>query len=588
MEDFTEEQENKLTNRSIAPEPGKLPGPSSSFAERLADSGLITTTQIQELEVRARSKGHSVYIQSLLEYPQNQAAILDLASVEFAIPIINLEIINLAFLPIDRVGKKLIEHYQALPLYISSERLGLVIHDPQDFSAVEHIAFHTGLSIQPVLANYQQLKERIQHTLALSNSPAIPPTKQHTSLDNIDLSREVDLTDTYGSEIAIDTPIVQFVNQLLQEAILRLASDIHIEPYENEARIRYRIDGILYDITHPPPKLMAKIVSRLKVLAQLNIAERRLPQDGKMKLSFSSSQTVDFRVSTLPTVFGEKAVIRVMNSNQTALGLNTIGLTSQQLDQFRNCIAQPHGMILVTGPTGSGKTISLYSALHELNTPQRNISSVEDPVEVFVPGVNQVQTNAKANLSFANTLRALLRQDPDIIMVGEIRDNETAQISIKAAQTGHLVFSTLHTNDAAGALTRLLNIGIAPVNVASSVHLVVAQRLVRRLCPICRLPTQHSRDLLDQYGFGDQPFGQSIYQAVGCSSCNRGYQGRTGIFEVMPVSSTISELILKGASHEDIQLQARSDGILTMRQSGLEKVALGITSIEEVERVTLR
>jgi type IV pilus assembly protein PilB len=352
-------------------------------------------------------------------------------------------------------------------------------------------------------------------------------------------------------------------------------------------RIRFRIDGVLHDAINPPQGLVRKIIARLKILSQLDIAERRLPQDGRMKLAFSRNRSIDFRVSTMPTVFGEKMVIRVLDTTAANLGIETIGMTEKQLTYYREAALQPHGMILVTGPTGSGKTISLYSAMTVLNTTERNISSVEDPVEIYVSGINQVNINLKAGLTFAKTLRAFLRQDPDVLMVGEIRDLETAEIAVKAAQTGHMVLSTLHTNDAPSSLTRLMNMGVAPFNIASSVSLVIAQRLIRRLCDSCRDVVKFSPEALLQVGFKEEELDSlELFQAIGCSGCTGGYRGRTGIFEVMPMTNEIAEIVMAKGSTVEIERQARSEGFDSMRLSGLAKVAQGITTLEEIERVT--
>ncbi len=372
------------------------------------------------------------------------------------------------------------------------------------------------------------------------------------------------------------------------DAIRQKASDIHIEPYEAKLRIRYRLDGVLHEIANPPLSLAARITARVKILSHLDIAERRIPQDGRIKLTLSKGHEIDFRVSTLPTQFGEKVVIRVLDSSGAELSLSALGLEPDQFNAYEEAIHRPHGMILVTGPTGSGKTVSLYSALNTLNSPEVNISSVEDPIEINLPGINQVNINEKANLSFAAALRAFLRQDPDIVMVGEVRDLETADIAVKASQTGHLVLSTLHTNDAPSTIVRLLNMGVAPFNVAASVHLILAQRLVRKLCSVCRKPVEYPEDVLTSAGFSQSgDFSDlKLYGPEGCDECTRGYKGRTGVFQVMPVTEAIAELIVQNAGQEAIEKQALAEGVMTMRQAGLVKVRAGITSLEEILRVT--
>ena len=385
----------------------------------------------------------------------------------------------------------------------------------------------------------------------------------------------------------IDTPIVRFVNKILLDAIKKGASDIHLEPYEKKFRVRFRVDGVLHEITTPPVTLAARIVARVKILSKLDIAERRAPQDGRMKLRLSKHRSIDFRVSTLPTLYAEKCVIRILDTTATTLGIDALGFEDKQKEAYLEAINRPYGMILVTGPTGSGKTVTLYTALNMLNSPERNVSTVEDPVEINLPGVNQVTINEKANLTFSAALRAFLRQDPDIIMVGEIRDLETADIAIKASQTGHLVLSTLHTNDAPSSLTRLLNMGVAPFNVASTVHLIMAQRLVRKLCLGCKKEVKVPEPALLNLGFREDELNDlQIFSPVGCDACTSGYKGRIGIFQVMPVTTDMGSLIMRGCTELDITEIARNEGVADLRRSGLNKVKEGITGLEEIERVT--
>jgi type IV pilus assembly protein PilB len=406
--------------------------------------------------------------------------------------------------------------------------------------------------------------------------------------DNLDSIAGEDSKIPGAKDAEVDTPVVRFVNKIFMDAIRQKASDIHIEPYEEKLRIRYRLDGVLHEIATPPLSLSARITARIKILSRLDIAERRMPQDGRMKLRLSKDHQIDFRVSTLPTQFGEKVVIRVLDSSGSDLGLEALGLEPEQFSLYEAAIRKPYGMILVTGPTGSGKTISLYSALSTLNSPVVNISSVEDPIEINLPGINQVNINERAGLTFATALRSFLRQDPDIIMVGEIRDLETADIAVKASQTGHLVLSTLHTNDAPATVVRLLNMGVEPFNVASSVHLIMAQRLIRRLCKTCRKPTKYPEEVLLSAGFS--PSGDhkklELFGPNGCDECTGGYKGRTGIFQVMPVSEAVTSLIIRNAGQDQIEQQAAAEGVMTLRQAGLVKVRSGITSLDEVLRVT--
>ncbi|PID34408.1 MAG: type IV-A pilus assembly ATPase PilB, partial [Thiotrichales bacterium] len=402
---------------------------------------------------------------------------------------------------------------------------------------------------------------------------------QNIALDTQELKKN----DDDGEEIEI----VAFVDKLLAHAINSKVSDIHIEPYEKNLRIRYRVDGILKVIATPPISIAARLASRIKVLGRMNISERRVPQDGRVRFQLNEKKNIDFRVNTLPTIYGEKVVMRILDSDSATIGIEKLGFEPEQQQNFTDSLAKPDGMILVTGPTGSGKTVTLYTGLGMLNTPERNISTAEDPAEINMPGVNQVNVNPGVGLTFADALRAFLRQDPDIIMVGEIRDLETAEISIKAAQTGHLVLSTLHTNSAPETLTRLLNMGVPPFNIASSVQLIIAQRLARRLCENCKKPADIPKDALLHVGFKEDEVNDlKVYEAVGCSKCSQGYKGRVGIYEVMPISAAMGRMVMDGANSLDIADQAQKEGIKDLRQSGLEKIRQGITSISELERVT--
>jgi len=385
-----------------------------------------------------------------------------------------------------------------------------------------------------------------------------------------------------------DTPVVRFINKVLLDAIKRGASDVHFEPYEDKYRVRFRMDGMLRRVATPPTKLSPRLAARLKVMAGLDIAERRVPQDGRIKLALSKKRSIDFRVSTCPTLFGEKIVLRILDPAAARLGIDSLGYEEHQKDLFLDAIHKPYGMVIVTGPTGSGKTVSLYTALNILNTEGRNISTVEDPVEIRVPGINQVAQNIKAGMTFARALRAFLRQDPDVIMVGEIRDLETAEIAIKAAQTGHMVLSTLHTNDAPQSITRLMNMGVAPYNITSAVSLVIAQRLARKLCEKCKKPMQDiPKEALLREGFKEEELDDlTLFEAVGCQQCNEGYKGRLGIFEVMPITDRIARIILEAGNALQIADQARADGVNDLRESGLNKVREGLTSLEEINRVT--
>jgi type IV pilus assembly protein PilB len=406
-----------------------------------------------------------------------------------------------------------------------------------------------------------------------------------TSGDDEDAARDSDRS----SDAVDDAPIVRFINKVMLDAIKKGASDIHFEPYERSYRIRLRLDGILKEVANPPVQLAIKMAARLKVMSRMDIAERRVPQDGRIKMKISKNRAIDFRVSTCPTLFGEKIVMRILDPSSAMLGIDALGYEGFQKKLYMDCLARPHGMILVTGPTGSGKTVSLYTGLNILNTEDTNISTAEDPVEIMLPGINQVNINPKVGLTFPGALRAFLRQDPDVIMVGEIRDLETAEIAIKAAQTGHLVLSTLHTNDAPKTLTRLVDMGVKPYAIATSVSLIIAQRLARRLCNSCKAPMKIPAEALKKEGFGDEEIanGLQIFHPVGCSNCTDGYKGRTGLYEVMPVSEEIGRIIMTGGSVLDIKQQATREGVWGLRQAGINKVRMGITSLEEINRVTV-
>ncbi|NKB75961.1 MAG: type IV-A pilus assembly ATPase PilB [Gammaproteobacteria bacterium] len=558
------------------------------LARKLIKNGVLSQERVHSLSLSASQASHSFYQHLFVKKPIPKTQLMELAASEFGLPLLELEALSLEQVPLTLVPFSLLEKYCVLPVQQQDRTLLLAIGDPESTSAIENIRFATGFLIQAVLCDAEKLSGLIrQLTHPRINTPLMPTLDQPLKKNDLRFNEtENHISQTVEREP--DTHIVRFVDKTLKDAITDCASDIHVEPYETYTRIRYRVDGVLHEITKVPLLMSHRIVARFKILAELNIAEKRLPQDGRMKLSLSTLHTVDFRVSTLPTLFGEKVVIRILDATNANMALDALGMSDEQLHHYRLAANQPHGMILVTGPTGSGKTISLYSALAALNTSQRNVSSVEDPVEIFVDGINQVNVNTKSGLTFAKTLRALLRQDPDVIMVGEIRDSETAEISVKAAQTGHLVLSTLHTNDAPGALVRLLNMGVAPFNLASSINLVVAQRLVRRLCLACRKPITYTDQTLSKIGFDlSQSSPIQLYHPHGCDGCTDGFRGRTGIFEVMPISPLISDLILTNTGINTIKKQAKQEGVDTIKQSGLIKAANGVTTLEEVERVTL-
>jgi type IV pilus assembly protein PilB len=510
------------------------------------------------------------------------------ASMEFGIPLLDVRALDLRSAPIKLVEEKLIQQHKALPLFKRGNRLFVGISDPTNLRALDEIKFHTNLSVDPIIVPEDQLERTIDLALAGADTLAAPGGEDE-GLENLDLESGIEEdkdegVDTSGG--ADDTPIVKFVNKVLLDAIKRGASDIHFEPYETAFRVRFRMDGILRPVASPPVKLTPRIASRLKVMAGLDIAERRVPQDGRIKLNISKTKSIDFRVSTCPTLFGEKIVLRILDAAAARLGIDKLGYEEDQKELFLGAISKPYGMVLVTGPTGSGKTVSLYTALNILNTEGVNISTVEDPVEIRVPGINQVQQSVKRGMTFAAALRSFLRQDPDIIMVGEIRDLETAEIAIKAAQTGHMVLSTLHTNDAPQTVARLMNMGIAPYNITSSVTLVIAQRLARRLHD-CKKPLKLPREALLAEGFKESEVDTvQLYDAVGCSGCNDGYKGRVGIYQVMPMTDEIAKIVLSGGNAIQIAEAAKNSGVSDLRMSALKKARDGFTSLAEINRVT--
>jgi type IV pilus assembly protein PilB len=506
---------------------------------------------------------------------------------EFGVPLFDLGVMDLETAPISLVSEKLIRHHHALPLFKRGNRLYIAISDPTNLGAIDEFKFHTGINTEGVLVEEEKLHKAID--IALDEMDTTMSDLMDADLDNLDvIAGDDENADGDISESDIDdTPVVRFVNKVLLDAINRGASDVHLEPYEKDFRVRFRNDGVLYEIASPPRALAMRIVARLKVMSRMNIAERRIPQDGRIKMNLSKNRSIDFRVNTLPTLYGEKVVLRILDASTAQLGVDALGFEEDQKKLFTEAINKPYGMVLVTGPTGSGKTVSLYTGLNILNTPDRNISTCEDPVEINVMGINQVNVNPKAGLDFALALRAFLRQDPDIIMVGEIRDLETAEIAVKAAQTGHLVLSTLHTNDAPQTLTRLANMGVPPYNIASAVHLIMAQRLARRLCSKCKKESDIPHDVLLKAGFTEELLdGAKIYSPVGCDNCTGGYKGRIGIYQVMPVSEEMGHLIMEGGNSMQLEQQASNEGVPDLRVSGLKKVAAGITSLEEVDRVT--
>ncbi len=559
----------------------------SGVARVLVHAGKLPVKTAEDLARQAREKKIS-FVSSVMA--ANAVSPTDLAhtlSLALALPVLDLNAMDPQRMPSNVIDNKLAQQYQVVVLGRRGNRLFIGGADPTDQEVVERIKFATQLAPEWVIVEYDKLTKMLQGSAATAAE----------TLDAIaggDFDFDIAEEDSSAAQESAadiadveDAPVVRFLQKMLVDAINMRASDLHFEPYEYHYRVRFRVDGELREITQPPIAIKDKLSSRIKVISRLDIAERRVPQDGRMKLKFGA-KSIDFRISTLPTLFGEKIVIRILDSSSAKLGIEALGYEKIEKDRLMACIQRPYGMVLVTGPTGSGKTVSLYTCLNILNQPGVNISTVEDPAEINLPGINQVNVNDKAGLTFAAALKSFLRQDPDIIMVGEIRDLETADIAIKAAQTGHMVMSTLHTNDAPTTLTRLLNMGVAPFNIASSVLLITAQRLVRRLCEHCKAPAEYPREALLRGGFVEEDLDGSWkpYRAVGCSSCNNGYRGRVGLYQVMPITEAIQRIILSEGTSMDIAVQAQAEGVRDLRQSGLVKVRVGVTTLEEVLAAT--
>jgi type IV pilus assembly protein PilB len=561
----------------------------SGLALRLVRDNLLSPTDAERIQAEALSKKTSFVTQLVESKKLDSNTIAKVASEDFGIPLFEINSLDLEMAPIKLVDEKIIRRHRVLPLFKRGTRLFVAVSDPTNLQALDEIKFHTGLGTEPILVEEAKLAVIIEKSLDAQDT-SLADLAGDDSLENLEIiagEEGAENGNTGGEEGINDAPVVKFVNKVLMDAINRGASDIHIEPYEKTYRVRYRQDGMLTEIANPPLAMAARIAARLKILSRLDIAERRIPQDGRMKMRISKNRAIDFRVSTLPTLWGEKIVMRILDPTSATLGVEKLGFEDFQKQLFIEAINRPYGMVLVTGPTGSGKTVTLYTGLNMLNTPDNNISTAEDPVEINLAGINQVNINEKAGLNFASALRAFLRQDPDIIMVGEIRDLETAEIAIKAAQTGHMVISTQHTNDAPSTLTRLANMGVPPFNIASAVNLIMAQRLARRLCPHCKKPIDIPKHALLKAGFREEDLnGLVIYGAVGCDACNGGYKGRVGIYQVMPVTPAIGEIIMRGGNQLDIQKQAEKEGVPDLRRSGLKKVKDGVTTLDEVERAT--
>jgi type IV pilus assembly protein PilB len=559
--------------------------------QRLVQDGLVDEAAMLEAVNAARERKTNVVTQLVARGAANARDIAVAASSEFGVPLFDLDAVNIDLESVRLVSDKLLAKHRVLPLFRRGKRLFLAVADPTNLHAIDEVKFATSLGIEAIVVEDDKLQRAIDKALEqVDNQMSALTEEADVDLESLEVTGgEDELDEKIGKDDVEDAPIVRFVNKVMLDAIRRGASDIHFEPFEKIYRVRLRMDGVLKEIAQPPVQLAQKLSARLKVMSRLDIAERRVPQDGRIKMKLSKNRAIDFRVSTCPTLFGEKIVLRILDPAQAMLGIDSLGYEPFQKELYTKYLAKPQGMILVTGPTGSGKTVSLYTGLNILNREDTNISTAEDPAEINLPGVNQVNVNAKVGLTFAAAMRAFLRQDPDVIMVGEIRDLETAEIAIKAAQTGHLVLSTLHTNDAPQTLTRMVDMGVKPYAIATSVSLIIAQRLARRLCSQCKQQVDIPREALLKEGFTEMDVvaGLKIFGPRGCANCTDGYKGRVGIYQVLPVTEAIARIILASGSAVDISDQAAKEGVWDLRRSGLEKVKNGLTSLEEVNSVTI-
>jgi len=559
----------------------------SGLARALAQHGLLSEYDADAIHTQAQSGGVTFVEQLLSNKRMTSSQLATFGSRAFGVPLLDLSAFDLDQIQRDLVDLKIAKSRRVLPLHKRGNRLYVATSDPANLQALDEVRFKTNLVVEPLVVEDDKLAQAINKLVEASGATL----KDVASMDDLEVELQDGapvVSDEESAEVE-DAPVVKYIQKILLDAISAGASDIHFEPYEKFFRVRYRIDGILMEVAQPPLAIKDKVASRIKVISKLDISEKRVPQDGRMKLVLSKTKSIDFRVSTLPTLYGEKIVMRILDSAGVKLGIEALGYDPDQQQLLLHAIGRPYGMILVTGPTGSGKTVSLYTCLNILNQPGVNIATAEDPAEIQLAGVNQVNVNEKAGLTFAAALRSFLRQDPDIVMVGEIRDLETADIAIKAAQTGHLVLSTLHTNDAPTTLTRLLNMGVAPFNVASSVILITAQRLGRKLCTQCKQPEDIPPEALIRAGFSEEDIDGTWqpYGPIGCDHCKgTGYKGRVGVYQVMPISDDMRQLIMRSGNALDIAEQAKKEGIRDLRQSGLIKVRQGITSLEEIEAIT--
>lgn len=559
----------------------------SGYIRRLVDEGFLSAQQMKDALSNAQKNKVSIvaYLSEKLNIPP--LIIAEMISQEFGEPIFDLDSFNPDMLPKELIEPNLVTKHKVIPLVQRGNILYVATSDPTNIEALDAIRFNCGLNIDPIIVEHHKLEKYLEKYFTVEESFNFGDEDFDVDVIATDDNPPSEDDDDEASEE--EAPIVKYINKLLVDAIRMGASDLHFEPYEKSYRVRYRVDGVLRTITNPPLQLASRLASRLKVMSRMDISEKRVPQDGRIKLKISKTKAIDFRVNSLPTLFGEKLVLRILDPSSAMLGIDALGYEEKQKALFMEALEKPQGMLLITGPTGSGKTVSLYTGLNILNTESSNISTAEDPVEINLEGINQVNVNLKAGLSFSVALKSFLRQDPDIIMVGEIRDLETAEIAIKAAQTGHMVMSTLHTNSAPETLTRLRNMGVPSFNIATSVNLVIAQRLARRLCNHCKAPVEIPRQSLLEMGFTEQDLSNpdlQIFQPVGCSECREGYKGRVGIYEVMKVTPEISKIIMEDGNALQIAAASEKLGFDNLRRSGLIKVINGLTSLQEINRVT--
>jgi type IV pilus assembly protein PilB len=561
----------------------------SGLARRLVIDNMITEAKVAEAQTKANQQKIPFVTYLVAQNLVSSRDVAWAAAEEFGVPVLDIDATEIDSEVVKLVDERLVRKHNALPVFKRGNRLFLAVSDPTNLQGLDEIKFHIGMGAEPILVQDDKLAKAIEKALSAADT-TMSALSGDTDLDNVEFSEDdAALGQDLSSTEVDDTPVVRFVNKVLLDAINKGASDIHFEPYEKNYRVRFRTDGMLYEVAAPPIGLAPKLSARIKVMARLDTSERRIPQDGRIKMNLSKNRAIDFRINTCPTVYGEKIVMRILDSSAAKLNIDVLGFEPEQKQLYLDALAKPYGMILVTGPTGSGKTVSLYTGVSILNKPGVNICTAEDPAEIMIPGINQVNVNNKVGLTFATALRAFLRQDPDIILVGEIRDLETAEIAVKAAQTGHLVLSTLHTNDAPQTLTRLANMGVPPFNIASSVNLIMAQRLARKLCPHCKQTIKIPKEALLKEGFTADEVnkGITIYSPKGCDQCTDGYKGRAAIYQVMPVSEEMGRIIMAGGNSLQLAEQAKREGVADLRQSGLKKVKDGLTSLEELNRVTI-